>query len=151
MGKVIDTNITPPSDFIEKVKTYKVRFDLVKKNFEDSYDDYKKGSDFGKKNVRNRKKWDDLFLEMNTEKLAIRGKSDEFDKIVTRKSKSIDKKRKLFLNKSKQDKMNKRVLTAAEPLKIQKYDKNLNTIIETIYYSLGTIILGSYIYKLASN
>ena len=46
--------------------------------------------------------------------------------------------------------MNKRVLTAAEPLKIQKYDKNLNTIIETIYYSLGTIILGSYIFKLAS-
>ena len=88
---------------------------------------------------------------MNTEKLAIRGKSDEFDKMVTSKSKSIDKKRKLFLNKSKQDEMNKRVLTAAEPLKIQKYDKNLNTIIETIYYSLGTIILGSYIFKLASN
>ena len=150
MAKV-DTNITPPSDFIEKVKTYKIRFDLVKKNFEDSYDDYKKGSDFGKKNVRNRKKWDDLFVEMNTEKLSIRGKSDEFDKMVTSKSKSIDKKRKLFLNKSKQDEMNKRILTAAEPLKIQNYDKNLNTIIETIYYSLSTIILGSYIFKLASN
>lgn len=149
--EVIDTNITPPSDFIKKVKTYKIRFDLVKKNFEDSYDDYKKGLDFTKKNVRNREKWDKLFLEMNTEKLAIRGKSDEFDKIVTSKSKTIDKKRKLFLNKSKQDEMNKRVLTAAEPLKIQKYDKNLNTIIETIYYSLGTIILGSYIFKLASN
>ena len=149
--EIIDTNITPPGDFIKKVKTYKIRFDLVKKNFEDSYDDYKKGADFGKKNVRNREKWDNLFLEMNTEKLAIRGKSDEFDKMVTSKSKSIDKKRKLFLNKSKQDKMNKRVLTAAEPLKIQKYDKNLNTIIETIYYSLGTIILGSYIFKLASN
>tara|TARA_B110000467_G_C17868311_1_gene238485 strand:+ start:63 stop:515 length:453 start_codon:yes stop_codon:yes gene_type:complete len=149
--ETINTNITPPADFIKKVKTYKIRFDLVKKNFEDSYDDYKKGADFGKKNVRNRKKWDDLFIEMNTEKLAIRGKSDEFDKMVTRKSKSIDNKRKNFLNKSKQDKMNKRVLTAAEPLKIQKYDKNLNTIIETIYYSLGTIIVGSYIFKLASN
>ena len=41
--EIIDTNITPPGDFIKKVKTYKIRFDLVKKNFEDSYDDYKKG------------------------------------------------------------------------------------------------------------
>ena len=54
--ETINTNITPPADFIKKVKTYKIRFDLVKKNFEDSYDDYKKGADFGKKNVRNRKK-----------------------------------------------------------------------------------------------
>lgn len=149
--QTVDTNITPPSDFIEKIKTYKIRFDLVKKNFEDSYDDYKKGTDFGEKNVRNRKKWDDLFIEMNTEKLSIRGKSDEFDKIVTKKSKSIDNKRKNFLNKSKQDKINKKILTAADPLKIQNYDKNLNTIIETIYYSFGIIILGSYIFKMASN
>ena len=151
MKSTVDTNITPPKDFIKKIKTYKIRFDLVKKNFEDSYDDYKKGTDFGGKNVRNRKKWDDLFLELNTFKLSVRGKSDEFDKIVTKKSKSIDKKRKNYLNKSKQDKINNKILTAAEPLKIQKYDKNLNTIIETIYYSFGIIILGSYIFKMASN
>jgi len=150
MGNV-DTNITPPSDFKKKVKTYKVRFNLVKKNFEDSYADYKLGTDFGKKNVRSRSKWDDLYLEMNSEKLALRGKSDEFDKMVEGLSNSINKKRKLFLNKSKQDKMNSQILTVAGPLKIQKYDKNLNTIIETIYYSLGIIVMSSYIYKMYSN
>jgi len=150
MGK-FDTGIAPPSDFKKKLKTYQVRFNLVKKNFEDSYADYMMGVDFGKKNVRNREKWDELYLTMNSEKLSLRGKSDEFNKMVKRLSKSIDKKRNIFYDKSKQDKLNSQILTSAEPLKIQKYDRNLNTIIETIYYSLGIIILGSYIFKMASN
>ena len=119
MGK-FDTGIAPPSDFKKKLKTYQVRFNLVKKNFEDSYADYMMGVDFGKKNVRNREKWDELYLTMNSEKLSLRGKSDEFNKMVKRLSKSIDKKRNIFYDKSKQDKLNSQILTSAEPLKIQK-------------------------------
>ena len=108
------------------------------------------GSDFTKKNVRTRKNWDELITEMNSNKLAIRGKSDEYNSMVERLSKSIDSKRKNFLNKTKQDKINSQILTSAEPLKIQKYDENLNAIVETIYYSIGIIIMGSYIAKMFS-
>tara|TARA_B100000424_G_C22749534_1_gene405089 strand:+ start:203 stop:661 length:459 start_codon:yes stop_codon:yes gene_type:complete len=146
----VNTNVKPPSDFIEETKRYKVRFDLVKKNFEESYPDYRMGSDFTKKNVRTRKNWDELITEMNSNKLAIRGKSDEYNSMVERLSKSIDSKRKNFLNKTKQDKMNSQILTSAEPLKIQKYDENLKAIVETIYYSIGIIIMGSYIAKMFS-
>lgn len=146
----VNTGIKPPSEFISDAKKYKFRFDLVKKNFEESYADYMMGKDFTKKNIRTYKQYDELILDMNTNKLALTGKSDEFNSIVQRKSDLINSERKEFNSKSKKDKINSQILTAAEPLKIQKYDNNLNAIVETIYYSMGIIIMASYIFKMSS-
>ena len=150
MTSPINTKVKLPNDFINEAKRYKSRFNLVKKKFEDSYPDYKLKMDTGKNNVRSREQWDELFNELVVAKASLKNKSFQYNQMVESLSKEIKKQRKKFFNKSKQDKINSQILTAAKPLKIQKYDNNLNTIVETIYYSLGIIIMGSYIIKMYS-
>ena len=58
----VNTGIKPPSEFISDAKKYKFRFDLVKKNFEESYADYMMGKDLTKKNIRTYKQYDELVL-----------------------------------------------------------------------------------------
>ena len=65
----VDTGTRPPSFFTDKLSSMQVRFNLVKKNFLESYDDYKKNIDGTNKNRRSLAQWEDLKMDLQTLKV----------------------------------------------------------------------------------
>ena len=143
----VDTGTRPPSFFTDKLSSMQVRFNLVKKNFLESYDDYKKNIDGTNKNRRSLSQWEDLKMDLHTLKVSLKGKSQEFNDIIGNASESIDTRRKIFLDKDKQLEYKNRVIKSASPMKNIEYNKNTKVVLESLYYTTALIMMVSFMYK----
>jgi|UniRef100_A0A6C0INU4 hypothetical protein len=143
----VDTGTRPPSFFTDKLSSMQVRFNLVKKNFLESYDDYKKNIDGTNKNRRSLAQWEDLKMDLHTLKVSLKGKSQEFNDIIGNASESIDTRRKIFLDKDKQLEYKNRVIKSASPMKNIEYNKNTKVVLESLYYTTALIMMVSFMYK----
>ena len=88
------TGTRPPEFFIDKLSGMKTRYNLVKNEFLDSYDDYKRNIDGRNRNKRSRTNWDNLKMDLHMMKVSIQGKTTEFKDIITREGSDIDDERK---------------------------------------------------------
>ena len=118
------TGTRPPEFFIDKLSGMKTRYNLVKNEFLDSYDDYKRNIDGRNRNKRSRTNWDNLKMDLHMMKVSIQGKTTEFKDIITREGSDIDDERKKYLDKDKQLEYKSRIIKSAKPMKVIQYDKN---------------------------
>lgn len=141
------TGTRPPEFFIDKLSGMKTRYNLVKNEFLDSYDDYKRNIDGRNRNKRSRTNWDNLKMDLHMMKVSIQGKTTEFKDIITREGSDIDDERKKYLDKDKQLEYKSRIIKSAKPMKVIQYDKNSRVILESLYYTTALIMMISFMYK----
>ena len=141
------TGTRPPEFFIDKLSGMKTRYNLVKNEFLDSYDDYKRNIDGRNRNKRSRTNWDNLKMDLHMMKVSIQGKTTEFKDIITREGADIDDERKKYLDKDKQLEYKSRIIKSAKPMKVIQYDKNSRVILESLYYTTALIMMISFMYK----
>ena len=125
----------------------KTRYNLVKNEFLDSYDDYKRNVDGTNRNKRSRSNWDALKMDLHIMKVSIQGKTTEFKDIIKVDAEEIDDERKKYLDKDKQLEYKSRIIKSAKPMKVIQYDKNSRVILESLYYTTALIMMVSFMYK----
>ena len=141
------TGTRPPEFFVDKLKGMKTRYNLVKNEFLDSYDDYKRNVDGRNRNKRSRSNWDDLKMDLHAMKVSIQGKTAEFKDIIVKEGGDIDDERKKYLDKDKQLEYKSRIIKSAKPMKVIEYNKNSKVILESLYYTTAMIMMISFMYK----
>ena len=141
------TGTRPPEFFVDKLKGMKTRYNLVKNEFLDSYDDYKRNVDGRRRNARSRSNWDSLKMDLHSMKVSIQGKTSEFKDIIVKEGGDIDDERKKYLDKDKQLEYKSRILKSAKPMKVIEYNKNSKVILESLYYTTALIMMVSFMYK----
>jgi len=141
------TGTRPPEFFVDKLKGMKTRYNLVKNEFLDSYDDYKRNVDGRNRNKRSRSNWDTLKMDLHAMKVSIQGKTAEFKDIIVKEGGDIDDERKKYLDKDKQLEYKSRILKSAKPMKVIEYNKNSKVILESLYYTTAMIMMISFMYK----
>ena len=141
------TGTRPPEFFVDKLKGMKTRYNLVKNEFLDSYDDYKRNVDGRRRNARSRSNWDSLKMDLHSMKVSIQGKTTEFKDIIVKEGSDIDDERKKYLDKDKQLEYKSRILKSAKPMKVIEYNKNSKVILESLYYTTALIMMISFMYK----
>ena len=141
------TGTRPPEFFIDRLKGMKTRYNLVKNEFLDSYDDYKKKIDGRGRNKRSRSQWDTLKMDLHMMKVSIQGKTTEFKDIILKEGGDIDDERKKYLDKDKQLEYKSRIIKSAKPMKVIEYNKNSRIILESLYYTTALIMMISFMYK----
>ena len=141
------TGTRPPEFFVDKLKGMKTRYNLVKNEFLDSYDDYKRNVDGRNRNKRSRSNWDTLKMDLHAMKVSIQGKTAEFKDIIVKEGGDIDDERKKYLDKDKQLEYKSRILKSAKPMKVIEYNKNSKVILESLYYTTALIMMVSFMYK----
>ena len=141
------TGTRPPEFFVDKLSGMKTRYNLVKNEFLDSYDDYKRNVDGSNRNKRSRNNWDSLKMDLHMMKVSIQGKTTEFKDIIKVDSEEIDDERKKYLDKDKQLEYKSRIIKSAKPMKVIQYDKNSRVILESLYYTTALIMMISFMYK----
>ena len=141
------TGTRPPEFFVDKLKGMKTRYNLVKNEFLDSYDDYKRNVDGRNRNKRSRSNWDTLKMDLHAMKVSIQGKTSEFKDIIVKEGGDIDDERKKYLDKDKQLEYKSRIIKSAKPMKVIEYDRNSKVILESLYYTTALIMMISFMYK----
>lgn len=141
------TGTRPPEFFVDKLSGMKTRYNLVKNEFLDSYDDYKKKIDGRNRNKRSRSQWDTLKRDLHIMKVSIQGKTSEFKDIIKREGGEIDDERKKYLDKDKQLEYRSRIIKSAKPMKVIEYNKNSRILLESLYYTTALIMMISFMYK----
>lgn len=141
------TGTRPPEFFVDKLKGMKTRYNLVKNEFLDSYDDYKRNVDGRNRNKRSRSNWDTLKMDLHAMKVSIQGKTAEFKDIIVKEGGDIDDERKKYLDKDKQLEYKSRIIKSAKPMKVIEYNKNSKVILESLYYTTAMIMMISFMYK----
>jgi len=141
------TGTRPPEFFVDKLKGMKTRYNLVKNEFLDSYDDYKRNVDGRNRNKRSRSNWDNLKMDLHSMKVSIQGKTAEFKDIIVKEGGDIDDERKKYLDKDKQLEYKSRIIKSAKPMKVIEYNKNSKVILESLYYTTALIMMISFMYK----
>jgi len=141
------TGTRPPEFFVDKLKGMKTRYNLVKNEFLDSYDDYKRNIDGRNRNKRSRSNWDTLKMDLHAMKVSIQGKTAEFKDIIVKEGGDIDDERKKYLDKDKQLEYKSRIIKSAKPMKVIEYNKNSKVILESLYYTTAMIMMISFMYK----
>ena len=145
--RTFSTDTRPPEYFSDKLESMKTRYNLVKNEFLDSYDDYKRNIDGSNRNKRSRNNWDSLKMDLHMMKVSIQGKTTEFKDIIKVDSEEIDDERKKYLDKDKQLEYKSRIIKSAKPMKVIQYDKNSRVILESLYYTTALIMMISFMYK----
>ena len=141
------TGTRPPEFFVNKLEGMKTRYNLVKNEFLDSYDDYKRNIDGRNRNKRSRSNWDTLKMDLHQMKVSIQGKTSEFKDIIVKEGGDIDDERKKYLDKDKQLDYKSRIIKSAKPMKVIEYNKNSKVILESLYYTTALIMMISFMYK----
>ena len=145
--RTFSTDTRPPEYFSDQLESMKTRYNLVKNEFLDSYDDYKKNVDGSNRNKRSRNNWDTLKMDLHMMKVSIQGKTTEFKDIIKVDSEEINDERKKYLDKDKQLEYKSRIIKSAKPMKVIQYDKNSRVILESLYYTTALIMMISFMYK----